>query len=50
MMLRAWDGEDVDGWKGTFAPPKKVTVEYRDAFDLMDQCSTECRLYWEYSE
>ena len=26
---------------GRYEPPKKVTVEYADAFDLMDQCSNE---------
>ena len=26
----------------------KVTVEYRDAFDLMEQCLSEDRGCWEY--
>ena len=30
-----------------YGPILKVTVEYADAFDLMDQCSNEGRMYWE---
>ena len=31
-----------------YAPPKKVTIEYRDGFDLLLECSGEGRLHWEY--
>lgn len=31
-----------------FEPVKKVTVEYLDAFDLMNECTTEGRLWWEF--
>lgn len=37
------EGEIREG----YGPPKKVTVEYQDAFDLMDQCMNEGRGYWE---
>ena len=30
-----------------YPEPIKVTVEYRDAFDLMEQCSQEDHHYWE---
>ena len=38
---------DEDGAE-KYDPPKKVTVEYSGAFDLMFQCSEESRHYWEY--
>lgn len=32
-----------------FSTPRKVTVEYTDGFDLLDQCLTgEYRANWEY--
>ena len=31
-----------------FDPPKKVTVEYTDGFDLLQQCLCEGSNYWEY--
>ena len=31
----------------TWPVPRKVTVEYRDSFDLMTNCVDEGRLYWE---
>jgi hypothetical protein len=34
------------GRKG-YEPPIKVTVEYKDAFDLMEQCSNEDHHHWE---
>jgi hypothetical protein len=37
------DGLDKDD----FDAPKKVSIEYRDAFDLMLECSTEGRGWWE---
>ena len=30
-----------------YGKPRKVTVEYEDNFDLMEQCMTEGRGYWE---
>jgi hypothetical protein len=30
-----------------YGSPKKVSVEYENAFDLMDQCMSEARGYWE---
>ena len=30
-----------------YGPIKKVTVEYSNAFDLMEQCSNEGRMGWE---
>jgi hypothetical protein len=30
-----------------FGKPRKVTVEYEDNFDLMEQCMSEGRGYWE---
>jgi len=32
---------------GSYDPPKKVTLEYKDAFDLMHQCTSEGWGYWE---
>lgn len=31
--------------KADYGKPRKVTVEYRDAFDLMSQCTSEGGLY-----
>ena len=31
----------------SYRPVLKVTIEYRDAFDLMKECSDECRMHWE---
>ena len=36
-----------DSLSGRFSPVFKVTVEYTDGFDLMDQCSNEGRSWWE---
>lgn len=33
--------------QGSYGAPKKVTVEYDNAFDLMDQCLGEGHGYWE---
>jgi hypothetical protein len=30
-----------------YGKPRKVTVEYEDNFDLMEQCMAEGRGYWE---
>lgn len=30
-----------------YGKPRKVTVEYEDNFDLMEQCMSEGRGYWE---
>lgn len=38
-----------DDWKEEYAPPKKVTVEYSDGFDLLQKCSDESHHYWEAS-
>ena len=32
---------------GLYGPLHKVTVEYTNAFDLLDQCSNEGHHYWE---
>lgn len=32
---------------GQFGPPKKVSIEYRDAFDLAVECLCEGGGYWE---
>lgn len=32
-----------------YGPVKKVTIEYADAFDLMENCSLEDHHYWEYT-
>ena len=42
------NSDNYRGDKG-FDPPKKVTVEYEDAFDLVAQCLTESSNYWEYT-
>lgn len=39
----------VAGQRG-FAAPKRVTVEYDNAFDLLTQTTAESRLWWEYAE
>jgi hypothetical protein len=31
----------------SFSEPRKVTVEYGDAFDLMRRCLSEGSAYWE---
>ena len=37
-----------DEWPTNYAPPKKVTVEYDNAFNLMEQClSGEGTGWWE---
>jgi hypothetical protein len=33
--------------EGTYGEARKVTVNYRDGFDLMIECMTEDRGYWE---
>ena len=33
-----------------FDQPKRVLVEYKNAFDLMDMCSTENHHFWEWCE
>jgi hypothetical protein len=30
-----------------YGKPRKVTVEYSDGFDLLNQCTCEGRQYWE---
>lgn len=35
-----WNDEDYE-------QPVKVTIEYEDGFDLMNQCMNEGRGYWE---
>lgn len=42
-----WSGDDD---KIPFAPPKKVTVEYDNGFDLMKQCLSENSGCWEYGD
>jgi len=37
--------EEADGCR--YGPVKKVTIEYKDAFDLMLACSDESRGWWE---
>lgn len=37
--------EDYDA--SYYDKPKKVTVEYQDSFDLLEQCLSECSRYWE---
>ena len=32
-----------------FGPIRKVSVEYKDSFDLMDSCMNENKGYWEYN-
>ncbi len=39
---------DSGNWDASnYEKPKKVTVEYRDAFDLLGQCLGEGGGYWE---
>ncbi len=33
-----------------YDPPKKVTVEYSNGFDLLSQCTYEGRMRWEDEE
>ena len=40
QIANHWNESDFD-------KPYKVTVEYRDAFDLLIQCSNEGRMCWE---
>ena len=47
-VLEALDDENYD--RSSYGKPKKVSIEYRDAFDLMDLClSGEGRAHWEES-
>jgi hypothetical protein len=39
--------EDLEDAYGQFGSVRKVTVEYQDGFDLMMQCMSEGRGYWE---
>ena len=40
------DGDACDAGLG---PVRRVTIEYRDAFDLLLECSDESRMWWETS-
>ena len=40
-ILQDCDPED-------YGPPLKVSIEYDNAFDLMNSCSTEDHHHWEY--
>lgn len=35
------------GCSPEYAPPRRVTIEYADAFDLMRECSMEGAFWWE---
>ena len=39
---------DAYSGKEGYDPPKKVTVEFKDSFDLVEQCLSEGSNYWEY--
>jgi hypothetical protein len=39
--------EQTYGRESDYGPVKKVEVEYRDAFDLMELCSDESHHHWE---
>ena len=41
------DQRDIDLCYGK---PKKVTVEFEDAFDLLEMCLSEGRNWWEYRD
>jgi hypothetical protein len=40
MLDEHWD-------RSSYGPPRKVTVEYADGFDLMAECLSEGGAYWE---
>ena len=47
-VVEALEAHD-DEWKMSFSPPHKVTVEYKDSFELMMECMQEGSGYWESS-
>jgi hypothetical protein len=40
----------ADHWDPkAYGPVRKVTIEYVDGFDLMEECSVEGRHWWEHT-
>ena len=39
----------IAGRTGDYGPVIKLSVRYKDGFDLMEKCSQEDRSWWEYT-